>query len=51
METLNNYQNIWFSWYPVKTESGEWAWLENVGRVFVIDIEDKRMYKYYKIRL
>lgn len=49
--TINDYQSIWFAWWPVKTESGEWVWLEYVGRVFVIDLHDKRMYKYFKIEL
>lgn len=51
MIELYKHLNIWFSWYPVKTESGQWAWLENVGRVFIIDLEDKRMYKYYKLNI
>lgn len=54
METLNNYQSIWFAWYPVLTESGEWAWLENVGRTEDFDEENsynelRWKYKYYKL--
>ena len=54
METLNYFQSIWFAWYPVKTESGEWAWLENVGRVTDIYLDYywqyvKKKYKYYKL--
>jgi len=26
-------QDIWFAWYPVMTEEGEWQWLRNVGRI------------------
>jgi hypothetical protein len=54
METLNDYQSIWFAWYPVKTESGQWVWLENVGRILDINVDcylgyTKEKYKYYKL--
>lgn len=54
MTTLNNNQSIWFAWYPVMTESGKWAWLENVGRTEEFDEENsytelKWKYKYYKL--
>ena len=24
--------NNWFAWHPVRTENGEWVWLETVER-------------------
>lgn len=55
MKTLDNYQNIWFAWYPVLTESGGWAWLENVGRTeeYYQESYDELIwrYKYFKIKL
>ena len=23
---------VWFAWYPVKTDDGSWVWLKNVIR-------------------
>lgn len=49
MITLNDYQEIWFAWYPVKTESGEWAWLEYVGITLDTYWGSGKNFKYYKI--
>lgn len=26
------FVDTWFAWYPVRTTSGEWVWLERVKR-------------------
>lgn len=53
MITINEYQSVWFAWYPVKTESEEWVWLDYVGRTEEYLKQTKRgvkyKYKYYKI--
>lgn len=28
---MNEDSGVWFAWYPVQLESGEWAWLQNVN--------------------
>ncbi len=41
---------IWFAWFPIKTEKGEWVWLENVGRkFFYINFGFRRYYIYRRI--
>lgn len=31
-ERIRESWHPWFSWHPVKTNEGQWVWLENVER-------------------
>ena len=31
--------DIWFVWYPVKLDTGEWIWLENIKLMNVVSAE------------
>jgi len=46
-------QEIWFAWYPVMTEEGEWQWLRNVGRIIdqrpLVYLGLLPEYRYFKI--
>ncbi len=28
---MNEDSGVWFAWFPVLTEEGEWVWLQNIN--------------------